>query len=280
MQALGLAPKGGVKPFKDAEEGEDEVEVAWVGPFHAGCCVVELHGPLQILFAFLGAVAVVFVIIELWREGYDTLRILGGVVFLLVCLYLVWLSKAIYLIKAFRKEIDKFRGLNEQLGGEVQKLQAENQSYDIKNRDQARLNTELSDKVSDLSRVEQQLSVLSAECQGSVQQARQVVERLERNLQLNTVNSAFLFFDRADTNKNGKIDGDEVSQFVDSLAFLWQHLPHFDPERMKAAIIKQGGISMEQVQKLVDAMMLDMESVDPAELAKRVEDALVVTETN
>mmetsp|Transcript_4951 Transcript_4951/g.6928 ORF Transcript_4951/g.6928 Transcript_4951/m.6928 type:complete len:108 (-) Transcript_4951:27-350(-) len=104
--------------------------------------------------------------------------------------------------------------------------------------------------------------------------------RLERNLQLNTVNSAFLFFDRADTNKDGKIDGDEVAQFVDSLAFLWQHLPHFDPEHMKAAITKQGGISMEQVQKLVDAMMLNMESVDPAELARRVEETLLSTETN
>mmetsp|Transcript_64193 Transcript_64193/g.187833 ORF Transcript_64193/g.187833 Transcript_64193/m.187833 type:complete len:283 (-) Transcript_64193:419-1267(-) len=282
MRLFTSSPKDAVEPFKDSEEGKEEAEeeTAWIGPFHAGCCVVELFGPLQILFALLAVVALIFIIVELLREGYDTLRFIGGLVFVLVCAYLVWLSKAIYLIKAFHKEVEKFRNLNQELEGEVQKLQGENQSYDGKNKEQARLTAELAGKVDDLSQVERQLGVLAAQCQGSIQQARQFLERLERNLRLNTVNSAFLFFDRADMDKSGKVDGEEVALFVDSLAFLWQHLPHFDPERMKAAIIKQGGISMEQVQKLVDAMMLDMESVDPAELAKRVEDALVVTETN
>mmetsp|Transcript_152749 Transcript_152749/g.470344 ORF Transcript_152749/g.470344 Transcript_152749/m.470344 type:complete len:305 (+) Transcript_152749:81-995(+) len=284
MQALKSSPHGGgVRPFKDAAESEEEEPTpaaAWIGPYHVGCCVVEIHGPLQIVFGALAALASVFLIVELWREGFDTLRFIAGLVFISVCVYLVWLGKAIYLLKAFRKEIEKFRGLNQQLKGEVAKLETQNQSHDSKNKEQRRLNGELSDRVSDLSRVERQLGVLSVECQGSVAQARHVLERLERNVKLNTVNSAFLFFDRADRDRNGRVDGGEVSHFVDSLAFLWCHLPHFDAARVKASIAQQGGISLEQVHKLVDGMMLDPEAGDPAALARRLEGALAGPEAS
>jgi len=279
MQPFKPSPKGAVQPFDEADEsGEETQDIAWIGPYHAGCCVVEIHGPLQIVFAILAALASVFLIVEWWREGYDTLRTLSGLVFVLVCLYLVWLGKAIYLLKAFRKEIEKFRGLNQQLQGEVQRLEGQNLAYGSKNSEQARLGEELSGRVEDLRRLERQLGVLSAECQGSALQARQVLQRLERNVKLDTVNSALLFFDRADSNRNGRVDAGEVSRFVDSLEFLWRHLPCFDAEGMKASIVRRGGLSLEQVHELVDGLMLGLEAGDPVALAQRLEGALARAE--
>merc|ERR1719414_2909672 len=116
--------------------------------------------------------------------------------------------------------------------------------------------------------------MLSADCNGSVQQARILLERLERNIRLDTVNSVFLFFDRSDRNKNGRVDVEEVDMFVDNLGFLWKHLPAFQPASLKQAIIEKGGLSLDQVHKLVEAMMLDQEAVDAAALSNKLEAAI------
>jgi len=264
--------KDGVMPFQDVDDVEAGTkDICWIGPRHIGCCVLEIYGPLQLFFAVLFLAAVVFLIVEYAREGYDTARTIAGVLFILVCLYLVWLGKAIYILKAFKKEIEKFRSLNKKLKENVQKLETQNKEYEKQNMEHQALNQELGDKIGDLSHVEKQLSVLSAECNGSVQQARQLLERLERNIKLDTVNSVFLFFDRADRDKSGKVDGTEVNLFVDNLGFLWRHLPQFRPEEMKAAILEQGGISLEQVHKLVEAMMLEEEGRNPEALARKLE---------
>lgn len=285
MQAFKSAAQDGIQPFKDEDDPEspkegDQENVAWIGPHHVGCCVIEIMGPLQLFFSVMVLVATAFLIIELYREGVETLRLIGGILFILVCMYLAYLSKAIYLIKAFRKEIDTFTNLNKQLKGQIQTLETENQEYDAKNKEQGQLNQELSQKIGDLAKVEKQLSVLSTQCHGNIEAAKGLVERLERNLKLDTVNSVFLFFDRADQDKSGCVDGIEIAQFVDSLGFLWQHLPQFDASRMKASIAKQGGLSLEQVHRLVDTMMMAPETDDPATLAEKVEGALIASDGN
>mmetsp|Transcript_2741 Transcript_2741/g.6396 ORF Transcript_2741/g.6396 Transcript_2741/m.6396 type:complete len:294 (+) Transcript_2741:53-934(+) len=262
-----------VRPFKDVEDPPDnecEESAACIGPFHLGWCVVEIHGPVQVIFMVVGVAALTFLTIEVYR-GADTWRVIGGVIFVFVCAYLVWLGKAVYLIKAFRREIDKLKDLRQKLQGEVLKLEEQNREYESKNKAQDTTNQELSHKITDLSYVQKQLIVLSEECQGNVRQARQLLNRLERNLKLDTVNSVLLFFNRADQDTTGKVEGSNIPLFVDNLGFLWRHLPHFHPERVKAAIARKGGISLEQVHELVDSVMRDTDVEDPDVLSHRVE---------
>merc|ERR1719362_424378 len=109
---------------------------------HVGCCVLEINGPLQLLFAFLALLALIFLIVEWVRNdgGFDVARTISGVIFVAVCVYLGWLSKAIYILKAFRKEIDTFRALNKRLKGEVEVMIQENRTYAAKNAEQDKAN--------------------------------------------------------------------------------------------------------------------------------------------
>jgi len=262
-----------VKPFKDTDDG-DAKTTAWIGPYHVGCCILEINGPLQLLFAFLALLALIFLVVEYVRTdgGFDYIRTISGVIFLVVCVYLGWLSKAIYILKAFRKEIDTFRALNKRLRGEVDVMTQENREYASKNAEQDKHNQSLHDKVQDLSRVGGQLSILNNECKGNVEQAHQFLERLERNVKLDTVNSVLLFFDRSDSDKNDLISVDEVGNFVHKLNFLWSGVPGIDLEVVKAAIIEEGGLTLKQVHPLVEAMLLeDTGEGPPPSLARRLE---------
>lgn len=255
--------------FEDATTRQDDggvnriskgsKSIAWIGPRHVGCCVVEIHGPLQLLFMFLAVVAFGFLVAEFLRKdgGPDAVRTISGMMFIFVCIYLAYLGKAIYILKGFRREIAIFKGFNRRLKGEVIGMAVQNQEYTEKNDEQRKLQEELSEKVRDLSSIQQRLSMLSSECNGSVLQARQLIERLERNTKLNTSNIIHLFFGHADRNKNGRIDDDEVDSFIESLSFFTDHFATFKPEALKAAILEQGGLSREQVQELVDSMLPD-----------------------
>jgi len=259
MKAFTSASKKGVQPFNDSEE-EVVRNLVWIGPYHVVCCVVEIYGPLQIVFAALALLAAAFVVIELWREEVDTFRLVVGVVFIAVCIYLTWLCKSIYLLRAFRKEIDNYDALNKQLKGQMGTLEAQNKAYDIRNREQERLIGQLNDRVSDLTEIEGLLDTLNHECKGNVDMARLTLQRLERNIKLDTLNSAFLFFNRVDRNRDGKLGGRDVVEFVDSLAFLWRYLPHVDPDRVKSSIKEQGSLTMDQVRVLVDGLMPELGS--------------------
>jgi len=276
MKGTTSTSKEAVTPFDDGEEEEVKVPgVALLGPYHVGLCVVEIIGPLQVVFAVLALAALIFLLVEWIREGLDVLRTAVGVAFALLCLYLVWLSKSIYLLRAFRKEIDRYSLNNRELQGEVAQLEDHNRSHEANNREQERLQAELSDRVSDLFQLERLLGVFSQECKGSVLLARQSLERLERNVKLDSVNSALLLFTRANRDGDGKVSGGEVFKFVDSLSFLWSHLPHFEAERMRATIAKRGRLAPEDVPKLVDGMMSELESGDPAAPARKLETTLL-----
>jgi len=214
---------------------------------------------LQLLFLFLAVTALGFLIAEFLRDdgGPDTARTISGVLFILVCLYLVYLVKTIYILKAFRREITMFKSLNRRLKGEVVGFAVQNHEHTAKNNEHRKLNQELSKRVDELQSLEQRLSMLSTECNGSALQAAQLIERLERNTKLNTSNSIHLFFGHADKNKNGRIDVEEVDSFVESLCFFTKHFPAFKPEAVKADIITQNGLSLDQVHKLVDSMLPD-----------------------
>jgi len=235
---------------------------AWIGPMHVGCCVVEILGPMQLLCVVLAFVAAIFLIAEYIREdgGPDVARTIAGLLFIFVCIYLVHLVKSIYLLKALRREVSRFRNLNRRLKGEVEDVALQNREYTAKNEDHRQLNEQLSGKIGDLEHVQQQLFVLSMECDGNVIKATQLVERLERNTKLNTSNSIHLFFGHADRNKNGRIDVEEVDTFVDSLCFFKGHFPAFEPDNIRQALIEQGGMSMDQIRNLVDSMMPDAAS--------------------
>jgi len=278
---LGKAAAEDIKPFKESDDSEAKT-VAWIGPKKVCCCTLEIHGPLQLVFVALALAAIVFLFIEYLRDdgGPDAPRTIAGVLFILVCFYLVYLGKAIYILRAFRREIDKFRGLNQRLKGEIDNLSEQNKEYNAKNVEHENLNRDLSEKIGTLGHVEEKLTMLSADCNGSVQQARVLLERLERNIRLDTVNSVFLFFDRSDRNKNGRVDVEEVDMFVDNLGFLWKHLPAFEPTAMKKAITEQGGLSLDQVHKLVEAMMLDQDAVDAATVANKLETAFRKTQSS
>lgn len=277
MRVAGMAGRSAVqdtvRPFKDTEDGDTKT-TAWIGPKHVGCCVLEINGPLQLVFGFVAFLAFIFLIVEWVRSdgGFDAIRTIAGIIFLVVCLYLGWISRAIYILKAFRKEIDTFRALNKRLRGEVEQMTEANQEYAAKNAEQDKHNQSLHDKVQDLSRVEGQLAVLNSECKGNVEQANQFLERLERNIKLDTVNSVLLFFDRADIDKSDSISVDEVGKFVHQLNFLWNGVSGIDLEVVKAAIIEGGGLSLKQVRPLVEAMLAeDTGEGPPPSLARRLE---------
>lgn len=260
---------GVVKTFSDAEDGVQCT--AWAGPFHAGLCTVEILGPLQVVFACLAALAAAFLVIEYWRDGIDAFRFAHGSVLLAACGYLAWLAKHIYVIKAFRKEVETFESLNGNLRSELHRLEIASKYHTANNQAQAQLNLDLSQRVLDLIGVERKLLVLSRNCAGSVMQARKALQRLERNLKLNTLNSAVLLFDRADADRNGRVDGEDAVQFIDSLAFLWSHLPSFDSKLLTSTMLSQGGVSIGQVHGLIDVIMKDVESIDPVQLARALE---------
>lgn len=160
--------------------------------------------------------------------------------------------------------------LNTSLTTQVRDLLSEGEVYKEQNAKHQLQIAALTDKVEDLGCVEKQLGVLANECNGSVVQARSVLERLERDLRLNTANTAFLFFDRIDRKKSGKLANKEVSLFVDNLSFLWRHLPTFNKEKLKVKLTAQGGISLEQVSELVDEMLVEEDTYNRDHLAKQL----------
>jgi len=268
----GSAAVDTVRPSKDCDDG-DVKTTAWIGPTHVGCCVLVVTGPLQLLFVFFALVAFIFLLIECARSGgFDWTRTIAGVTCIAVCVYLGWLSKTLYILEAFQKEIKTFRALNRRLRGEVEAMTQENREYAEKNAEQDKNNRSLQGKVQDLARVGGQLSILNNECKGNVEQAHQFLERLGRNIKLDTVNSVLLFFDRSDSDKNDCINVDEVGKFVHRLNFLWSGVPGVDLEVMKAAIIEEGGLSLKQVHPLVEAMLLeDTGDGPPTSLARRLQ---------
>lgn len=145
------------------------------------------------------------------------------------------------------------------LSREKEDLTNQNSDYRRCNAEHERRGQELEAQISDFKRVETQLALLSTECNGSVVEARKLLERLDRNLKLDTANAAILFFDRADRSRSGRLDPSEIPVFVDNLSFLWRHLPTFNKERLKASLIDKGGISLEEVHSLVDEMMVEEE---------------------
>lgn len=279
MQALVIGKSvvgDGLEPFKDHHDVCETKSVAWCGPKKVCCCTVEILGPMQVFFMVMALGAIAFLIAEYVRKdgGPDATRTIQWVLWILVCIYLVWLGKSIYVLRGFRMEIDKFRALNNKMRKEVEDLTAQNHEYAAKNTEHEKLNQDLAAQVNSLGHVEQRLSSLSGDCNGSVKQARQFLDRLERNLRLDTLNSVFQFFDRADRNRDTRVSGEEIDMFVDNLGFLWKHLPSFDPGEMKAAIAEQGGITIDQVHKLVEAMMLDQEAHDAVRLSQKLQKAL------
>eukprot|EP00927_Polykrikos_kofoidii_P082713 TRINITY_DN8295_c0_g1_i2.p1 TRINITY_DN8295_c0_g1~~TRINITY_DN8295_c0_g1_i2.p1 ORF type:complete len:298 (+),score=69.01 TRINITY_DN8295_c0_g1_i2:90-983(+) len=251
-----VTPFGKAKDIESGDESDKDDKVTimkmWCGPIAVGPLTVGLHGPLQLFFAIisLGAIGLLIYVIA---KKLHTVCLIVAITAVVCALYLTYLGKAIYIMKMFRHEISRFR--------------RENNEYKKQNDEHKKLNDTLSSKVDDLSRVEKQLSVLATECEGSVAAARALLDRLERSVKLNTVNSVFLFYDRSDRDKNGRIDPHEVDVFVDNLGFLWGHLPGFDKDSLKASLKEQGGISLEQVHELVETTMriCDEEALKQAE---------------
>lgn len=400
--------ESGAKPPRYASNDaagapSSSTDVLWWGPHHLGCFVLELHGPLQLLVLGLALVAFLLLVIQLSTDHEDVLHAISAVGFFAVSVYLAWMSKAMYVLKHFRKQIVRFRelnkdlavriedlseqnvtyehrnlehgrlncehealntglkaevaelatqndllqhrnaqfeqqnhelnvlnlkfkkqlgdladetsaytdqnqkhreqvacleGLNDKLSVELEELQAQSKIYQQQNASYERLNQDLFetnadlkaqvavvasqngafrgenaqyktqnklllDNVKDLQRVEAQLAVFTRQCHGSVSEARVLLERLERDLRLNTVNTVFLFFDRADLNRNGKIDPEEVPLFVNNLSFLWRHLPCFDQDQLQTRLVRQGGVTLEQVHELVNSMMMEDHLYNP-----------------
>jgi len=245
------------KANKPADSPESLPHPIWIGPYHVGCCVLEILGPMQLLFMVLAFAAIIFLVAEYLREdgGWDVLRTIVGVLFIVVCIYVAHLVKSIYILKALRREVSRFKNLNRRLKGEVEDVAVQNREYTAKNADHRLLNQQLSGKIGDLNHLEKQLYVLSMECDGNVIKATQLAERLERNTKLNTSNSIHLFFGYADRNKNGRIDVEEVDAFVDSLCFFKGHFPSFEPDRIRRTLTEQGGMSKDEILGLVDSML-------------------------
>lgn len=246
--AKGKDPADGSTP-PDGGDGKDgkkdrSPEPLWFGPKEVGPIVIELHGPMQLVFWFLTAVAIGGMCIECIRgkKNWWGLGFVGHVGFFLCAAYLSWIGKAIYILKMFRREIERLKACNEE--------------YEKQNKEHAKLNGELQDKINDLGKVEDQLKILANECAGSVEAAKALLTKLEGSVKLNCVSAIFVFFDKADRNSNGKIDESEVDLFVQNLSFLFSHLPQFNKDDMKATLKAQGGISLEQVNDLVNAIMV------------------------
>lgn len=330
MKGLAASVKGtsknAVLPFDNKTADNVEKQALWYGPKHLGFFVLELYGPMQLLFWCLSILALVLLIIEISKqsedEGIDFHRFSTAVGCFVFASLLGWFSKALYILRLFRIEICNFRRLNKDLEAQVegltkniQELGQENDKYktengrheelnktlserlaehEAQNRMQEELNSklnaeveELQGSVKDLKHVEDQLLLLSNECAGSVEQARGLLDRLERNLKLDTVNTVFLFFDRCDRNHDGKIDTTELDVFVDNLSHLWKHVDGFDKGKLKESLIEQGGISLEQAHTLVDSIMLGerpenqkklAESFSPRALAKELSLAMAENE--
>jgi len=242
-----------VLPFKhqDADVADKQL---WFGPTHIGCFVLEIYGPMQLLLWALILPAMVFLGLEIDKQSkedfVDYHRYSTAIGCLAFAILLCPFAKNLYIIKLLRLEILNFRKLNRALQSQVEEftkqvgdLAKENDTYKTANSHHAELNAELRQQfekqqrectrqeeintklshevsdlkatVSDLQRVEKQLLLLSNECAGSVEQARGLLTRLERNLKLDTVNTVFLFFDRCDRDRDGKIDASELDLFFE-----------------------------------------------------------------
>jgi len=143
---------------------------------------------------------------------------------------------------------------NQKLKVQVTELFQINDNFKEQNAKHQELISRLQDKVNDFSRVENQLKLLSTECNGSVGQLRSLLDRFERNLRLDSTNTVLQFFDRADINRNKRIDPEEVPVFVDNLAVLWQHVPGFDQEKLKQSLLDRGGVDLQDIRGLIDSV--------------------------
>lgn len=155
---------------------------------------------------------------------------------------------------------------------QMEDLTQQNETYAEQNVEQQRVNEELATQVGEYKILERRLALLASDCGDNVEQARFVIERLERNLRLGTLNTIFMFFERSDTNSDGQISEDEVDDFVDYLTNLWRHLPFWDPEMVRRAIISQGGLSRAQLRLLVEAMMMEEDVRNALEFERRLRD--------
>jgi len=293
-----------VRPF---EEDDDEglAKHMWFGPVDLVVCKVGLYGPCQLGFVLLALVALVFLIIEIDNPRSDEVRYIQVIGFVISSLLLSWFAKALYILKQFREEAGRFRKMNDEMDESLKtmeaqnkELKAENDRHKTNNKDlngsleglkvvmqcleketeasrtinenHQKVNRNLSEKVAKLGHIEQRLEKVSSECKGGVHEVRIVLDRLERNIRLHTVNSVFQFFDRCDRNKDGRIADGEVKLFVDNIAVLFQHLPSFDKEQMQSVIMDQGGLHLDQVYGLVDALMLEEDNRNPDGLGEKL----------
>lgn len=161
----------------------------------------------------------------------------------------------------------------------VDVLGVTNVRFSQENTEHQRLNGDLTQQVDDFQVLEKRLAQLAKDCGGSTEEATSLMEKLERNVRLDTVNTVFQFFDRQDRNRDGKIDDDEIDMFVDSLSMLWRQLPSWDPEQMKESIREQGGLNLDQVHTLVEAMMLEEDVRKAEDLEEKMRERFPPTPT-
>mmetsp|Transcript_88282 Transcript_88282/g.248591 ORF Transcript_88282/g.248591 Transcript_88282/m.248591 type:complete len:376 (-) Transcript_88282:57-1184(-) len=297
QSACKTTTKGIVRPFGSDYEVDQVDKELWFGPKQFGCCMIEVFGPLQIFFWLVSVVAFVVLVVEIAKQTGDEIidlhRYLASIGFFVVAIALGWFAKLLYILKIFRAEIGRCKHLNARLEGDLtclelqsakfeeenlryqnlnDELRTENEHFRTENDRHARLNheaskniTSLAAKVVDLQHVERQLAILSKECAGSVQQARSILDRLERNTKLGTVNTIFLFFDRCDTNKDGLIDEHELELFVEHIDNLFKHLEGWNRDTMKSNLLEKGGLTISQVHTLVDIIMLEDKAAEKAD---------------
>jgi len=222
----------------------------------------------------------------------DVARILTAACFLAAAAYLTWIGKGIYIMKWIRLEVVKLMGLNKKLEASIDELVLQSTEFKDNNAEHGRLNQEMAQQldelhgqqdtlalqnmegqkinkvltaqVAELKQVEHMLETLALECSAGVDEVRGLLSRLEKDVRIDTVNTVIQFFDRTDRNKNGKIDPEEINLFVDNLSMLWKHLPGYNKDKMKAAIVEQAGVTMEQLNEmLVEALRVEDDVSNP-----------------
>jgi len=133
-------------------------------------------------------------------------------------------------------------------------LRRELGSLGVENRRLAASNGELERQVQDLAGLQRGLEKLHAGFGGCVARAQALIARSNASVKMSAISAVTNLFVRADVDRNGSLDKDEVDQFVAGLALVFRHLPDFDEAEVRQSLVRNG-LKVRQVKLLVDHVL-------------------------
>jgi len=218
---------------EDQKAKDDEALKPWfeIGP-------LQVWSILHLALMICSVAGIVFTVAAF--VVFEVTNIVGSLVGVCLASGLMAASRLIEVLRALRVEVGVLHGENDRLEC---------------------IHEDLTGKVGRLSRLQKGYQVLQAECGGNVEKARELIHKSNTNTKMSAMAVVTRIFKEADVNRNNRIDGEEVDNFVKQLELVFGVVGGWDAQ--KARVIADG-LGIREMKSLVDAIITIEPPAPPA----------------